>query len=226
MSPRQTSTIVTGIGHRQDPSARSSPSMPDSWRNASRIRDLTVPSGSPSRRRSPRGSTPRRRRRPAPRAAPPAGRRAPPAAAARARRRSAPRSRRARPRAGTAGRAGRAPGGRRGAGGRCAGCGRWRKSRSRRRRAPGRRSAGPAPDRHHHVLGDLVGVAGARARAHHEGLDPAGISLEQPHEGLPVAAGDRRISSESLVASAAANRAFGGLPSAAPAPPARGVTAR
>ena len=46
--PRQTSTIGTASAIA-NPSARSSPSIACRWRKASRIRDLTVPSGRPSR---------------------------------------------------------------------------------------------------------------------------------------------------------------------------------
>ena len=168
-----------------NPSARSSPSTACRWRKASRIRDFTVPSGRPSRRgdlavaqpvveggdQHPRCSGAQRRR------APSRSRASRSAGAQRAR------SRRAPGRAGTAGRAGRAPGGRRGGRGRCAGCGRSRRSRSRRAARAGSKLAGAAPDRHHHVLGDLVGVGGAGARAHHERLDPPGIALEQRDEG-------------------------------------------
>ena len=102
-------------------------------------------------RRSRRGSGPRRRRPSSTRrcSGAQAGERGA-RAAPRARRRRAPRSRPAAGRAGTAGRAGPAPGGRRGGSGRCGGCARWRRSRSRRRRAPGRssrRCARPPPSR-------------------------------------------------------------------------------
>ena len=171
------------VSHPRTPPPDRRPVCACSRRKASRIRDLTVPSGRPSRAAISAWLNPRRRRRPAPAAAPAAGRRAPRAAAPRARRRRARRSRRARPRAATAGRAGRAPAGRRGGRRRCAGCGRWRRSRSRPRRAPGRRSSAR---RQTATITSWAISSASPARgagAHHEGLDPPGIALEQRNEG-------------------------------------------